>query len=437
MKLCVLGSGHVGLVTAVGLAELGNHVLCVDTDPARVQALHEGRVPFFEPGLRELMLRNTRSGRLDFAGEISAAHCDSLVYFVAVGTPPAQDGRADLSAVYAAAESVGRAATGSAVLAVKSTVPVGTGDELVRRLRPICGDRLRVASNPEFLKEGAALEDFFRPDRIVIGADDELAARVLSDLYRPLQIASDRTLIVDRRSSELSKFAANAMLAVRISFMNEMARLCDEIGADVSAVRRAIGADRRIGKQFLFAGPGYGGSCFPKDVSALSLLSLDAGVELAVVEAAAQANALQRKYVVQRLEALLPEGLAGKRIAVWGLAFKPETDDVRDSPGAPLVRHILDAGGSVHAHDPEAAANFARLHAPEAHYFDDEYEALDGADALVLMTEWRHLRNPDFDDVRRRMRAPNILDARNIWERSGLRERGFRYFGIGTAAGRG
>jgi UDPglucose 6-dehydrogenase len=436
MKICVLGSGYVGLVTAVGLAEIGNHVLCVDIDESRVEALRAGKVPFFEPGLHELMVRNARGGRITFATQIEPAYRDSEIYFIAVGTPPSPSGRADLSAVFAATETIGRMAVAPAVLAVKSTVPVGTGDEVERRLRAVAGDRLSVVSNPEFLKEGTALDDFFRPDRVLIGAEDADAARKLEELYRPLQLASERTLIIDRRSSELSKYAANAMLAARISFMNELARLCDRIGADITAVRHAIGSDHRIGRQFLFAGPGFGGSCFPKDVSALAMLSADAGVELAVVNASGEANIRQRQYVIERLRGFFPDGFAGKRIAVWGLAFKPETDDVRESPAAPLVRHVLDAGGEVHAHDAEAAANFAKAFAPEAKYFEREYDALDGADALVLMTEWRHFRNPDFDEIRRRMRTPNILDARNIWQTAGLREKGFRYFGIGTIAGR-
>ena len=436
MKICVLGSGYVGLVQAVGLAEIGNHVLCVDIDRSRVDALRDGKVPFFEPGLHELMVRNARAGRISFSTEIEPGYRDSDIFFIAVGTPPLPSGRADLSYVLAATETIGRAATGSPVLAVKSTVPVGTGDEIEKRLRAIVGDRMQVVSNPEFLKEGTALDDFFRPDRVLIGANDPAAAQKLIELYRPLQLASERTIIVDRRSSELSKYAANAMLAARISFMNELARLCDSIGADITAVRHAIGSDHRIGPQFLFAGPGYGGSCFPKDVSALAMLSADAGVDLAVVNATGEANERQRGYVIERLESFFPDGLSGKRVAVWGLAFKPETDDVRESPAAPLVRHVLDAGGEVHAHDAEAGANFAKTFAPDAKYFDREYDTLDGADALVLMTEWRHFRVPDFDEIRRRMRTPNILDARNIWQTAGLRQKGFRYLGIGTIAGR-
>jgi UDPglucose 6-dehydrogenase len=434
MNITVLGSGYVGLVTAAGLSEIGNQVLCVDIDATRIEALHKGVMPFFEPGLRELVARGVRSRRLTFSTRIEPPFTTSDVYFIAVGTPPAPDGRADVSAVFTAAESIARTAARPAIIAVKSTVPVGTCDEVERLVRGVEAG-WHVTSNPEFLKEGAALDDFFRPDRVLIGAEDAHAARVLRELYEPLQIATERTLVVDRRSSELAKYAANAMLAVRISFMNELARLCDRLGADITSIRRAIGSDHRIGPHFLYAGPGYGGSCFPKDVSALIAIAADVGQSLEVVKAASTANELQRAYVLQRVQELFPDGLSGKKIAIWGLAFKPETDDVRDSPAAPLVKELVRCGAAVRAHDPEAAATFAKLFAPEIAYCESEYDALDGADALVLMTEWRQYRNPDFDSVRRRMAVPRIVDARNIWERSKLSERGFEYRGIGIVPG--
>ncbi len=323
------------------------------------------------------------------------------------------------------------------MLAVKSTVPVGTCDAIEEKVRQVGGQSIRVASNPEFLKEGAALDDFFRPDRVLIGVADGETETAMRDLYRPLQLSSERVLVMDRRSSELAKYAANAMLAVRISFMNELSQLCDSLGADINSLRRAIGSDKRIGGQFLYAGPGYGGSCFPKDVSALAAFSRDFGKRLEIVEAAASANSKQQDYVFDRVMSLFPGGVSGKVIAVWGLAFKPETDDVRESPAGRLVKRLTELGATIRAHDPEAAKNFAQAYAPQAAYFDNEYDTVDGADALILMTEWRHFRNPDLDELKRRMRSHKIIDTRNIWSIFDLNSKGFEYRAIGTAAGRG
>jgi UDPglucose 6-dehydrogenase len=436
MKITIAGSGYVGLVTAAGLSEMGNHVLCTDVSDERIDTLRRGKIPFFEPGLAELVARNVRGRRLSFASHIEGPYTSSDIYFIAVGTPAGDGGRADLRNVFAAAETIARTASTPALIAVKSTVPVGTCDEVEAKVSAAGGQPMRVASNPEFLKEGAALEDFFRPDRVVIGVADEATEEAMRDLYRPLQLSSERVLVMDRRSAELAKYAANAMLAVRISFMNELSQLCDSAGADIGAIRRALGSDRRIGPHFLYSGPGYGGSCFPKDISALSALAQDHGKTLGIVDAASNANTRQQQYVIDRVLSLFPGGLAKKEIAVWGLAFKPETDDVRESPAGPLVRRLLELGATVRAHDPEAAANFASAYAPNAKYFDNEYDALDGADALIVMTEWRHFRNPDLDELRRRMRAPKIVDARNIWSMFDLNARGFEYLGIGTAAGR-
>jgi len=436
MQITVLGSGYVGLVTAAGLSEMGNRVVCVDVDEDRIAALGRGAIPFFEPGLSDLVARNVRGRRLSFSSRIEGSSARSQIYFIAVGTPPGDDGHADVSAVDAAADMVARLAEEPAVLAVKSTVPVGTCDAVEERIRPLRATRLSVASNPEFLKEGAALEDFFRPDRVLIGVADETAEHRMRDLYRPLQLSSERVLVMDRRSAELAKYAANAMLAVRISFMNEISQLCDAVGADVGSIRKALGSDRRIGPHFLYAGPGYGGSCLPKDVTGLAALARGAGRRLAVVEAASAANRRQLDYVVDRVLGLFPDGVRGKVIAVWGLAFKPETDDVRESPAGALVQRLSELGASIRAHDPEAAANFKKRYAPAAAYFDNEYDSADGADALVLMTEWRHFRNPDTDELKRRMRSPRIVDARNIWAMFDLNEHGFEYRGIGTAKGR-
>jgi UDPglucose 6-dehydrogenase len=338
--------------------------------------------------------------------------------------------------VFTAAETIAKTATKPAVLAVKSTVPVGTCDAVEAKVRANGGQHISVASNPEFLKEGAALDDFFRPDRVLIGVADEATENAMRDLYRPLQLSGERVLVMDRRSAELSKYAANAMLAVRISFMNELSQLCDSLGADINSLRRAIGSDKRIGAQFLYAGPGYGGSCFPKDVSALAAFSRDFGKNLEIVEAAASANSKQQDYVFDRVMSLFPKGVSGKVISIWGLAFKPETDDVRESPAGRLVKRLTELGAVIRAHDPEAAANFAAAYAPQASYFDNEYDSVDGADALVLMTEWRHFRNPDLDELKRRMRSPKIVDTRNIWSVFDLNSRGFEYRAIGTAAGR-
>jgi len=435
MRIAVFGSGYVGLVTAAGLADMGHRVQCVDIDAARIAMLREGRVPFFEPGLGDLVARNMRGDRLHFATELDDDHRRSDVYFVAVGTPARNDGRADTSAVFAVGKTIAKSALRGAIVAMKSTVPVGTCDALQALLDETCPHTMRVASNPEFLKEGDALEDFFRPFRVIIGVEDATTEQQMREMYRPLQLSSERVIVMNRRSAELTKYAANAMLATRISFMNELARLCDVIGADIHSVRRGIGSDKRIGPSFLYAGPGYGGSCFPKDVSALIHLGMDHGVPLKVVEAVAAANEAQRRYVLDKIEAMFPDGLAGKTIAVWGLAFKPMTDDVRDAPAGTIVRALLEGEATVRAHDPEAASNFARVYAPAGprmSYHDREYECVDGADALVLMTEWRHFRNPDFDEIKTRMRGNVIVDARSIWAVFHLASRGFRYTAIGT-----
>lgn len=435
MRITVFGSGYVGLVTAAGLSDMGHRVLCVDIDAARVHSLRDGKVPFFEPGLSDLVRRNIRGHRLAFATELDADHCQSDVYFCAVGTPPLDDGRADTSAVFAVGDTIAHRAQRPAVVAMKSTVPVGTCDKLQQQLDDRCPHKMRVVSNPEFLKEGDAVKDFFQPDRVIIGVEDEVAEQQMRELYRPLQLSRERVIAMSRRSSELTKYAANAMLATRISFMNELARLCDAIGADIHSIRAGIGSDHRIGPKFLYAGPGYGGSCFPKDVSALIHLGLDSGVELSVAQAVQQANIAQRRYVIDKIHAALPTGLNDTVVAVWGLAFKPMTDDVRETPAGPIVQQLLAEGATVRAHDPEAAESFANAYAPAGpcmSYHDNEYECLQGADALLLLTEWRHFRNPDFDEMKRRMRGRAIVDARSIWAVFSLASRGFDYYAIGT-----
>jgi len=434
MRISVFGSGYVGLVTAAGLADMGHRILCVDIDAPRVQRLQDGEVPFFEPGLSDLVRRNIRGERLRFATEIDDEFASADAHFVAVGTPPLDDGRADTSAVFAVGRTLSKRVARGGIVAVKSTVPVGTCDRLQDLLDKESPHPMRVASNPEFLKEGAAVADFFRPDRVIIGVADEETGELMRELYRPLQLSRSRVIVMNRRSSELTKYAANSMLATRISFMNELSRLCDVIGADIHSVRAGIGSDARIGRSFLYAGPGYGGSCFPKDVSALIHLGRDHEVPLGVVEAVSSANDAQRTYVWKKILSLFPDGLEGKVVAVWGLAFKPMTDDVRDAPAGTIVRKLLEAGATVRAHDPEAADNFAKAYAPAGDrmtYLTNEYEALNGADALVLMTEWRHFRNPDFREVKERMRGRGIVDARAIWTMFDLDAAGFDYRTIG------
>jgi UDPglucose 6-dehydrogenase len=439
MRLVAFGIGYVGLVTGTGLSELGHDVLCVDIDPARIRQLADGIVPIYEPGLADLVRRNERSGRLRFASEVTAPFDEADVYFVAVGTPQGPDGSADVSAVFAAAETIAKIAKRPALVAIKSTVPVGTCDAVQKRLST-SKVALEVVSNPEFLKEGAAVQDFFRPDRIVVGARSEKAREVLRDLYGPLQLSGERLVVTDPPSSELIKYAANTMLAMRVSFMNELSRLCHATGADIHAVRHGVGSDSRIGKRFLYAGPGYGGSCFPKDVLALSALGKAHGIPMRLAEATHLANDEQGKFLGRLLEEACGT-LAGRSVALWGLAFKPETDDIRESPALKLTEMLLEKGASVVCHDPEASENFRRAmaHAPEGRVkvVAREYDALDGAEALVVLTEWRSYRAPSFEEIRKRLRPaqggpPVVLDARNIWRPSDVTRAGLRYQGIGV-----
>ncbi len=432
----------MGLVTGTGLSELGHDVLCVDIDPARVRQLGEGVIPIYEPGLGDLVRRNVRSGRLRFEGEVAAPYDEADVYFIAVGTPQGPDGSTDVSAVLAAADTIARVARKRAVVAVKSTVPVGTCDAVQERLAA-AKVPLEVVSNPEFLKEGAAVQDFFRPDRIVVGARSDHARQLLRDLYAPLQLSGERLVMTDPRSSELIKYAANTMLAMRVSFMNELSRLCHAAGADIHAVRHGVGSDSRIGNRFLYAGPGYGGSCFPKDVLALTALGKVHGVPMRLAEATHSANEEQAAFLVRLLEQACG-ALDGKTVALWGLAFKPETDDVRESPAMKLATVLLQKGASVVCHDPEASENFLRAFgaAPEGRVkiAAREYDALDEAVSLVVLTEWRSYRAPSFAEIRKRLAVhggstPVVLDARNIWRPAEVTKAGLRYQGIGVPSG--
>jgi UDPglucose 6-dehydrogenase len=430
LRIGVVGTGYVGLVVGTCLAENGNTVVCVDNDEAKVAALRRGEVPIYEPGLDEMISRNVAEERLSFGTDLAAAVRSSDILFIAVGTPQGEDGAADMTHVLKVAEEIGRAMNGHKILVNKSTVPVGTA----QRVREVVSKRtshpFAVVSNPEFLKEGAAVDDFLKPDRVVIGTDDPGAEFVMRELYSPFVRTGNPILVMDLASAELTKYAANAMLASRISFMNEIANLCDKVGADVGEVRKGIGTDSRIGSSFLFPGIGYGGSCFPKDVKALRELAQDAGVPLHVVAAVDRVNESQRVVLVPRIEAHLG-GLQGKVIAVWGLAFKPRTDDLREAPALAVIEALLAGGATVRAYDPKAVAAARRLLGDRVTFCPRSYEAVEGADALVLATEWNEFREPDFERVRALMRHPAIFDGRNVYNPRHLREMGFHYEGVG------
>jgi len=432
MRIAVVGTGYVGLVAGTCFAESGNTVACIDIDELKVNRLREGQVPIYEPGLEELMKRNARDGRLTFTTNYAEGIPGADVVFIAVGTPPGQDGSADVRYVLAAAESIAKHLTGYAVVVDKSTVPVGTAAKVTARMAAHTTHPFDVVSNPEFLKEGAAIDDFLKPDRVVIGANSERAARIMQELYEPFVRTGNPILTMDVASAELTKYAANAMLATRISFMNEIANVCALVGADVDAVRRGIGSDDRIGSRFLFSGVGYGGSCFPKDVQALFKTAADMGYEFKIVRAVEEVNQLQKTLQHRQIVKHFGPDLTGKRFAVWGLAFKPNTDDMREAPAIELVRALKASGASVVAHDPEA------MREAKEHYIGDiiEYaehpmEALKGADALVIVTEWNEFRRPDFRAVKAALRQPVIFDGRNIYPRRTLEDLGFTYFGIG------
>lgn len=441
MKIAVVGTGYVGLVSGVCLAEVGHTVTCVDTDVTKVEKLRKAQSPIYEPGLDALLKRNIEHERLSFTTQLPEALRGALAVFIAVGTPQGEDGSADLKYVLGVAEAIGKHAENDMLVIVKSTVPVGTCDRVEATLNEQLrqrGSRLKlsVASNPEFLKEGSAIDDFMRPDRIIAGAVDTMAADTLREMYRPFILDDPGKLyIMDRRSSELTKYGANAMLATRISFMNELSRLCDEVGANVDHIRLGMGLDARIGRKFLYAGPGYGGSCFPKDVAALLRTGEDHGVDLSVLKAVTRANEAQKLYVAEKIQRFFAEhgGLKGSRIAFWGLAFKPGTDDVREAPAKTIARFLLDHGASVVAHDPEGCANFAKEFGSHdrLNYAKSAYSAIEGADALVLLTEWSEYRRPNFDKIKTLMRRPAIFDFRNQYSREMVEKAGFFYDSVG------
>ena len=431
MHIAVIGTGYVGLVTGACFAEFGVNVTCVDVDAEKIARLTAGEIPIYEPGLESIVEKNQKAGRLRFTTELKAAVEESLVIFLAVGTPPREDGSADLSYIEQAARTIAEHMNGYKVLVTKSTVPVGTGERLRRLVREHQTHKhnFGVVSNPEFLREGAAINDFMRPDRVVIGSRDEEAVAIMRDLYRPLYLIETPFVITSLEAAELTKYAANAFLATKISFINEIANLCDRIGCDVHDVARAIGMDNRIGKKFLHPGPGYGGSCFPKDTSALVSVARAFGSDSLIVEAVIEVNRRQRAAMTQKIEQLAG-GLDGKTIAVLGLSFKPETDDMRDAPSVDIVRELRARGARVRAYDPVAIPQAEKV-LTDIEYAKDEYDAVREADCLVFMTEWNQFRALNMERVRELMRSPKIADLRNIYQPAAMRELGFEYVGVG------
>lgn len=440
MKVTVIGTGYVGLVSGACLAEVGNHVLCLDVNAEKIAILQQGGIPIFEPGLEDMVRRNVAAGRLHFTTDVEQAARHGAVQFIAVGTPPDEDGSADLQYVLAAARNIGRYMDEYRLIVDKSTVPVGTADKVSAVVQEELAQRgvaleFSVASNPEFLKEGAAIEDFMRPDRIVIGTDNERATEMMRKLYAPFQRNHERLVVMDVRSAELTKYAANAMLATRISFMNELANLAEKLGADIEAVRQGIGSDIRIGYHFLYSGCGYGGSCFPKDVQALRRTAAENGVPMRVIDAVEAANEAQKHLLLSKIITRFGSDLRGRRIALWGLAFKPNTDDMREAPSRVLMEGLWQRGAHVVAFDPVAAHETRRIYGehPQLLLVDTPEAALAGADALAIVTEWKVFRSPDFAAMAGLLKHPIIFDGRNLYDPFQLREVGFEYFGIGRS----
>ncbi len=438
MKITIIGSGYVGLVSGACFADLGNDVVCLDLDEKKVAMLRAGGIPIYEPGLENMVAHNVAAGRLKFTTDIAESVAHGAVQFIAVGTPSDQDGSADMRYVIAAARNIGRHMTEYKVIVDKSTVPVGTSE----RVRAAVADEIKrrgasiefsVVSNPEFLKEGAAVGDFMRPDRIVVGSSDDRASQIMRQLYSPLQRNHDRILIMDPRSAELTKYAANAMLATRISFMNELANLAEKLGANIEAVRHGIGSDQRIGYHFLYAGVGYGGSCFPKDIQALQHTAGEYGMQLTIVDAVEKANRTQKQRLLEKVRIRFGEQLDGKHFAIWGLSFKPNTDDMREAPSRVVINGLIARGATVSVYDPVAMEEAKKIFAkePGLRFAGSTTAALDGADALIIITEWQEFRSPDFDDLKKRLKSPVVFDGRNLYDPAVMRDQGIEYFSVG------
>jgi len=436
MNVTVIGTGYVGLVTGACLADTGNNVFCLDLDQDKIRRLNAGEIPIFEPGLEAIVKRNHEAGRLQFSTDVAASVAHGELQLIAVGTPPDEDGSADLQHVLAAARAIGKHMKSYRVIATKSTVPVGTADKIAQVLKEQTSAEFAVVSNPEFLKEGAAVEDFMRPERIILGAEDARAIALLRQLYAPFQRNRERIIVMGVRSAELTKYAANAMLATRISFMNELANLSEALGADIEDVRRGIGSDSRIGTHFLYAGAGYGGSCFPKDVKALQRTAAEARRELRVVAAVEAVNETQRHVLAAKIKRRFGERLNGKCFAVWGLAFKANTDDMREASSRSLIADLVGSGARVRAYDPVAGHEARRLFgdSPGVEIVDSGFAALEGADALAIVTEWQEFRSPDFAAIKARLRTPAIFDGRNLYDPAVIREQGIEYYPIGRKA---
>ena len=433
MRVGIIGTGYVGLVTGSGLAEMGNQVICVDLDEDRIRKIKKGVIPFYEPGLPELVDSNLRESRLELTTNLKAAVERSRILFLAVGTPSDDSGAADLSAVHEVATSIGKFMNGPKLVATKSTVPVGTANVVKSLIEKETDHKVSVVANPEFLAQGSAVTDFLKPNRVIIGSDDEDALTLIKELYSPFLRTGNPIITMDLASAEMTKYVSNAFLAAKISFMNEMSRLCERVGADVESVRVGISSDPRIGKRFMFPGVGYGGSCLPKDNRALLHMGREHGADLPIVKAALENNDLQRSNFLTKLEELFPDGLEGKRIAVWGLSFKPQTDDTREAPSLPVVSHLIAKGATVAAYDPQSQNAPFEAHGSKFQRVSTSYEAVDRADALIILTEWHEFRRPNFDRVLKLLNNPWILDGRNLYEPKRMTQRGFHYIAIGRS----
>jgi len=431
MKIAVIGTGYVGLVTGTCFAETGNTVTCVDIDKNKVEKLSSGQITIYEPGLEKLFLRNQREERLRFTTNLAEGIADAKIIFLALPTPPGEDGSADLKYILGVADELGKILNDYKVIVDKSTVPVGTAEKVRQVIAKNCQCEFDVVSNPEFLREGVAVEDFMKPDRVVIGIESERARKIMGDLYAPFVRQGNPVIFMDEKSAELTKYAANSFLATKISFMNEVARLCELLGADVDMVRRGIGSDDRIGKRFLFPGIGYGGSCFPKDVQALVRSASDVKYDFRILDAVMEVNEKQKVYLIPRIKKYFNNNVSGKKIALWGLAFKPNTDDIREAPALYLIEELLKAGASVTAFDPEAMKNVRDIVGDKISFTENQYDALNNCDALIIATEWSEFRTPDFDKMTERMKSRVIFDGRNVFDLSQMKDLGFYYESIG------
>ncbi len=431
MKIAVVGTGYVGLVTGTCFAETGNQVTCIDIDKNKINKLSNGQITIYEPGLEKIFLRNLKEGRLQFTTELAEGIKDAVIIFLALPTPPGEDGSADLKYILGVADDLGKILTGYKVIVDKSTVPVGTADKVREAIAKNYKGDFAVVSNPEFLREGVAVDDFMKPDRVVVGTSDEQAKKIMTELYAPFVRSGNPVIFMDEKSAELTKYAANSFLAVKISFMNEIARICELLGADVDMVRKGVGSDERIGKRFLFPGIGYGGSCFPKDVQALVKSSNEVNYDFEILNAVMKVNEEQKLFLMPKIKAYFNHDLKGKHFALWGLAFKPNTDDIREAPALYMIEALTTAGATVSAYDPEGMNNVKQLIGDKIHFADSQYEALQNADALIIATEWSEFRTPEFEKIASLLKKKVIFDGRNVYDRDQMKRLGFFYESVG------